>query len=107
MIPKNAMTSIDSARNRVTGIIHLGNKGVNMVQLKNFGYPVPPGFIITTEVFRCREIIDSYPPATENFRDQVVQNIIRIGKNNRKNFGDPEILCFYPCEAARRFPNPA
>jgi len=87
--PKNAMTSIDSAHNRVTGIIQLGNKGINMVQLKNFGYPVPPGFIITTEVFRCREIIDSYPPATENFRDQVVQNITALEKATGKTFGDP------------------
>ena len=88
--PKNAMTSIDSAHNRVTGIIQLGNKGVNMVQLKNFGYPVPPGFIITTEVFRCREIIDSYPPATANFRDQVVQNIATVERATGKTFGDPQ-----------------
>jgi pyruvate, orthophosphate dikinase len=87
--PKNAMTSIDSARNRVSGIIQLGNKGVNLVQLKNFGYPVPPGFIITTEVFRCREVIDSYPPAIENFRDQVVQNISAVERATGKTFGDP------------------
>jgi pyruvate,orthophosphate dikinase len=87
--PKNAMTSIDSAHNRVIGIIQLGNKGVNMVQLKSLGFPVPPGFIITTEVFRCREIIDSYPPATKNFRDQVVQNISALEKATGKIFGDP------------------
>ncbi len=88
--PKNAMTSIDSAHNSVAGIIQLGNKGVNMVQLKNFGFPVPPGFIITTEVFRCREIIDSYPPAMENFRDQVVQNISLLEKTTGKSFGHPQ-----------------
>jgi pyruvate,orthophosphate dikinase len=88
--PKNAMTSIDSARGRVTGIIQLGNKGINMVQLKNFGYPIPPGFIITTEVFRCREIVDSYPPATENFREQVAQNISEVEKATGKTFGDPK-----------------
>ncbi|MBT8369651.1 MAG: pyruvate, phosphate dikinase [Deltaproteobacteria bacterium] len=87
--PKNAMTSIDSARSRVTGIIQLGNKGINMVKLKNFGYPIPPGFIITTEVFRCREIIDSYPPATENFKEQVAQNISVLEKATGKTFGDP------------------
>jgi pyruvate,orthophosphate dikinase len=88
--PQNAMTPIDSAKGRVTGIIQLGNKGINMVQLKNFGYPVPPGFIITTEVFRCREIIDSYPPATENFREQVVQNIATLERVTQKTFGDPK-----------------
>jgi pyruvate,orthophosphate dikinase len=88
--PKNAMTPIDSARSRVTGIIQLGNKGVNMVQLKNYGFPVPPGFIITTEVFRCREIIDSYPPATENFRDQVSRNMSALEKTTGKTFGNPK-----------------
>jgi len=88
--PKNAMTSIDSAHSRVTGIIQLGNKGINMVQLKNYGFPVPPGFIITTEVFRCREIIDSYPPATENFREQVAQNLSALQNATGKTFGDPE-----------------
>jgi len=87
--PKNAMTTIDSAHSRVTGIIQLGNKGINMVQLRNFGYPIPPGFIITTEVFRCREVVDSYPPATENFREQVASNITRLEKITGKIFGDP------------------
>ena len=88
--PQNAMTSIDSARGRVTGIIHLGNKGINMVKLKNLGFPVPPGFIITTEVFRCRRIIDSYPPATDNFKEQVARNVAALEKFSGKKFGDPE-----------------
>jgi pyruvate,orthophosphate dikinase len=88
--PQNAMTSIDSARGRVTGIIHLGNKGINMVKLKNFGFPVPPGFIITTEVFRCRRIIDSYPPATDNFKEQVAGNVAALEKVTGKKFGDPK-----------------
>jgi pyruvate,orthophosphate dikinase len=88
--PQNAMTSIDSAKGRVTGIIDLGNKGINMVKLKNFGFPVPPGFIITTEVFRCRRIIDSYPPATENFKEQVARNVADLEKLSGKKFGDPQ-----------------
>jgi pyruvate,orthophosphate dikinase len=88
--PQNAMTQSDSSMSRVTGIIHLGNKGLNMVRLKSYGYPVPPGFIITTEVFRCREIIDSYPPAEDNFRQQIAQNIVRLETSTAKKFGDPQ-----------------
>jgi len=87
--PQNAMTPIHSARSRVTGIIHLGNKGLNLVKLKNFGFPVPPGFIITTEVFRCRRVIDSYPPATENFKEQIARNIASLEKITGKKFGNP------------------
>ena len=85
--PQNAITPIDSSLARLTGIIYLGNKGLNMVRLKSFGYPIPPGFIITTEVFRCREIIESYPPAEQNFKEKVVQNISALEKVTGKIFG--------------------
>jgi pyruvate,orthophosphate dikinase len=86
--PQNAITPIDSSLARLTGIIYLGNKGLNLVRLKNFGYPVPPGFIITTEVFRCREIIQSYPPAEQNFKEKILQNISALEKATGKIFGD-------------------
>ena len=88
--PDNAMTTITDAGSRLTGIIHLGNKGLNLVKLKTFGLPIPPGFIITTEIFRCREIIESYPPAEQNFREQIVREIAELEKKTRKNFGNPE-----------------
>jgi len=88
--PQNAITPIDSSLARLTGIIYLGDKGLNMVRLKNFGYPVPPGFIITTEVFRCREIIDSYPPAKQNFKEKILQNISTLEKATGKIFGDTQ-----------------
>jgi len=88
--PQNAITPIDSSLARLTGIIYLGNKGLNMIRLKRFGYPVPPGFVITTEVFRCREIIESYLPAEQNFKDQIIQNISALDKATGKTFGDTQ-----------------
>jgi pyruvate, orthophosphate dikinase len=84
---ENAMTTVDDAASRLAGIIHLGNKGLNLVKLKKFGLPVPPGFIITTEVFRCREIVDGYEPARQNFRDQIIRNIADLEKKAQKSFG--------------------
>jgi len=88
--PEKAMTSIDNVPKRVSGIIYLGNKGLNLVRLKNYGLPVPPGFIITTEAFRCREIIDNYSPAKHNFREQVEKHITDLEKETGKTFGDPK-----------------
>ena len=88
--PQNAMTFIHDVGKRISGIIHLGNKGLNMVKLKNFGLPVPPGFIITTEVFRCWEIIESYLPAEENFKEQVKRHIRTIEKETGRKFGNPD-----------------
>jgi len=87
--PKKAMTSIVDKKSKIFGIIHLGNKGLNIIKMINYGLPVPGGFIITTEVFRCREIVDSYPPAKHNFREQVAKNISALEKLKGKLFGDP------------------
>jgi len=87
--PQKAVTPIYPTKKGVLDIIHLGNKGLNLVKMKSFGLPVPPGFIITTEVFRCREIIDHYRPAKENFNEMVAQEITDIEKLTGKTFGDP------------------
>ncbi|MGD2030216.1 MAG: PEP/pyruvate-binding domain-containing protein [Desulfobacterales bacterium] len=87
---EKAMTSINNVSKRVSGIIYLGNKGLNLVRLKNLGLPIPPGFIITTEAFRCREILDSYPPAKQNFREQLKKHIADLEKLTGKTFGDPK-----------------
>jgi pyruvate,orthophosphate dikinase len=87
--PQRAMTALNDSNPRAAGIIHLGNKGLNMVRLKNFGLPVPPGFIITTEVFRGLEIVYSFRPAEENFRDQVARHIAALERETGKRFGDP------------------
>jgi pyruvate,orthophosphate dikinase len=88
--PRNVVTSfIDPDRNLVD-IVHLGNKGLNMVKMKNLNLPVPYGFVVTTEVFRCRELIDSYPPANVNFRKQIDSEISRLEKVTGRHFGSPE-----------------
>ena len=84
------MTPIDQIDHRVSGIIHLGNKGLNMVRLKQFGLPVPPGFIITTEVFRCRDVISAYPPAEQQFRTQVAKQIACVEAVTGCRFGNPD-----------------
>jgi pyruvate,orthophosphate dikinase len=88
--PQRAMTDITGPDERAVGIIHLGNKGNNLVKLHRLGFPIPPGFIITTEVFRCRDIIESYEPAAQNFKDQVARRIKIVELITGKKFGNPQ-----------------
>jgi pyruvate, orthophosphate dikinase len=90
--PKRAMMSIVEPSSKAAGMIYLGNKGFNLVKLCNFGFPVPPGFIITTEVFRCRAVIEEYGPANDNFREQVMHHIEVVERhtNPGASFGDPK-----------------
>ncbi|QTA82563.1 Pyruvate phosphate dikinase, PEP/pyruvate-binding [Desulfonema limicola] len=87
--PQRAMMSITEPDNRAIGIIHLGNKGYNLVKLNKLKFPIPPGFIITTEVFRSREIVEQYPQAAQNFKKQISNHIKKLEKMTGKLFGNP------------------
>jgi pyruvate,orthophosphate dikinase len=41
--PQRAMTAIAAPKVRINSIIYLGTKGQNMVKLKEYQLPVPPG----------------------------------------------------------------
>jgi pyruvate,orthophosphate dikinase len=41
-------------------LILLGNKGFNLTLLADDDKPVPPGFIITTEIFRCWPVVKDF-----------------------------------------------
>lgn len=88
--PKAAVCSIDAGELFSNNIIYLGNKGLNLIKLKRLGIKVPNGFIITTEVFKCLDLIDNYIPASQNFQQLVAHMLGQLEKAEGKKFGDPE-----------------
>ncbi len=87
--PKRIITAMHQPKTWIMGAMDLGNKGNNLVTLCACGLPVPPGFIITTEAFRYRELIDYYQPARYNFREQIRRELKTLEKAAGKRFGDP------------------
>ncbi len=88
--PERAMMSINKAKSRVLGVIYLGNKGFNLVKLHNFGFPVPPGFIVTTEAFRFREVVEGFSPAAKNLKEQLRLQLRYLQRLTGKTYGDPK-----------------
>ena len=88
--PERAVTPIHPVPEAVEDPIYLGKKALNLVALRKLGFPVPPGFVITTEVFRCRGVIDAYPPAAERLRARVAAEIARLERETGKGYGNPE-----------------
>lgn len=88
--PRNVVTPIAKPHSFLLDVVHLGNKGFNIIKMKDMGLPVPTGFIITTEVYRCRELIDSYPPAKKNFRARIDREMSELEKLSGRKFGSPQ-----------------
>jgi len=87
--PKKVCCSIHHPKRLTNDLIHLGSKGYNLVLLASEGIPVPPGFIITTEVFRCRRIIEKYKHAHDRFVREIRSGIQQIERATGREYGNP------------------
>jgi pyruvate,orthophosphate dikinase len=88
--PKKALSDIHNPDKITYDRIHLGNKGYNLIRMSSLGIPVPPGFIITTEVFRCMEAINRFRYARQHLDEKIKEQIKRLDRLTCKRFGDPE-----------------
>ena len=87
---KKALSSINFPNKATSDRIHLGNKGYNLLKLSSLGMPVPPGFIITTEVFRCMPAITKFKCVREHLNEGIEEQIMRLEQATGRRFGDPE-----------------
>jgi pyruvate,orthophosphate dikinase len=88
--PEKAISLLHRVTTSTHDLIHLGNKGFNLVTLYEDKMPVPPAFIITTEVFRCREIIYGFAKARDEFMQRIRSALDEIETRTGKLFGSPE-----------------
>lgn len=72
-------------------LILLGNKGFNLTLLADDDKPVPPGFIITTEIFRCWPVVKDFFKARDEFMSQVRQALTQIEDKTGRLYGDPDM----------------
>ncbi|ROQ91024.1 PEP/pyruvate-binding domain-containing protein [Desulfosoma caldarium] len=87
--PEKTISRIHVPNEATYDLIHLGNKGYNLTQLHSLGIRVPPGFIITTEYFRCQDVIESLQQSNEDFKRRVLEHIADLESRSGKRFGDP------------------
>ena len=88
--PENAISFLHNSNPQTRNLIHLGNKGMNLTQLAAENKPVPPGFIITTEIFRCWPAVDSFNKTRDDFMRQVRQSLSELERATGKQYGYPK-----------------
>ncbi len=69
--------------------IYMGSKGHTLANLYAMGIKVPPGFVITTEYFRCRRVIESFLQPREDFEQRVMRMVACIEVEAGRKFGHP------------------
>ncbi|WP_446008105.1 PEP/pyruvate-binding domain-containing protein [Candidatus Electrothrix sp.] len=88
--PEKTISSLYNENLRTHNLIHLGNKGFNLMVLAGDGKPVPPAFIITTEIFRCWRAVQGFKRAREEFMQRVRGAITTLEEQVGRVFGSPQ-----------------
>jgi pyruvate,orthophosphate dikinase len=88
--PENVISFLHNSNPQTRNLIQLGNKGFNLTQLASENKPVPPGFIITTEIFRCWPVVKKFQKARDEFMRQVRQSLSELETASPKQYGYPQ-----------------
>src|SRR5210317_644702 len=88
--PENAISLLEDVNPYTHDLIHLGNKGFNIIILTEDKKQIPPAFVITTEVFRCREVIFGFSKARQEFMQQIRRALTDVEEQTGKVFGSSE-----------------
>ncbi|BCL59381.1 phosphoenolpyruvate synthase/pyruvate phosphate dikinase [Desulfomarina profundi] len=88
--PDRGLSPLHDLNPFTNNLIHLGNKGFNLATLTVEKKPVPPAFVITTEIFRCREIVFGYSRTRGEFMKRIRNSLNEIEERAGKIFGSPE-----------------
>ncbi len=63
----------------------LGGKGSNLCEMARLGLPVPPGFVVSTQV--CRDYLTKNQTLPEGLEESIRDNIQLLEKSIGRNFG--------------------
>lgn len=88
-IPELAISTLHRKNKRADNQILIGNKAYMLKELISFHLPVPPGFIITTEVFRGYEGVMGYKHIYQDLKRRMYNEIKGMERVTGKVFGDP------------------
>ncbi len=87
---EKAISHLDNPNPYSHNLIYLGNKGFNLATLIREGIPVPPAFALTTEVFRCRDIVFGYTQAREELVKHVRQALTQVEEQTGRIYGSSD-----------------
>ena len=82
----------------------LGGKGYGLVEMTSLGLPVPPGFVITTEV--CKDYYAAGGKVPSGLFDQVRQRIAEVEKETGKRFGGEDRPLLFSVRSGAPFSMP-
>lgn len=87
--PDRLFVHLHSSHTNLDNQVSLGSKAFFLKRLWHFEYPIPPGFVLTTELYRNRDIVNTHPDISDEFDVLLHSNLNRLERHTRTALGDP------------------
>lgn len=88
-IPELTISPIYKKNKDIDNQVLIGNKGYFLKEMASLGFPVPPGFIITTEVFRGYDAVVGYKYIFKDLSARIFNEIQSLERVTGKRYGNP------------------
>ncbi len=84
------ISPLDEHTPKMDNQVFLGSKAYHLKNLRINGFPIPPGFVITSEVFRRRNAIMGLKELRKELDDLIRKHLERLEKASGRGYGNPE-----------------
>ncbi|MDD2387321.1 MAG: PEP/pyruvate-binding domain-containing protein [Bacteroidales bacterium] len=88
--PELAFSPLYAETPVVDNQVYIGSKAYYLKSLYLLGYPVPPGFVITTEIFRRINFIPKLKSLSKEIDNFIKSHVLQLEKMAGLKFGDPQ-----------------
>lgn len=88
--PDRLFFHLYTRNSRIENQVLLGSKAFFLKRMHQYEFPIPPGFVITTDLFRNRDIINAHPNISQEFDSLLKKNLQQMEHYTHLKFGDPE-----------------
>jgi pyruvate,orthophosphate dikinase len=99
--PDQLFYHLDTKNSRIENQVLLGSKGYFLKRMRQYEFPVPDGFVITTELYRQRDIINMHPDISSEFDTLLYKHLQRLEHKTGLRLGDPSRPLLISCALVR------
>jgi len=87
--PDTIFFHLSSKNSRIENQVLLGSKAFYLKRMHQYEFPIPTGFVITTDLFRNRDIVNKHPDISSEFDRLLSENLERLEEQTGLKYGDP------------------
>ncbi len=82
------VSPLNQETEKIDNQVFLGSKAYFLKKLYLSGFPIPPGFVLTTEVFRRRNAINNHPEIRKEMDNLILSQLRKLEKISGKQYGN-------------------